>query len=50
MVCAAGNDGDGDDSTDEFAFPGRYNEVISVGAINLDEALPILPTPIMKLI
>ncbi|KAA0966772.1 S8 family peptidase [Sporosarcina sp. ANT_H38] len=34
VVCAAGNEGDGDDSTDEFAFPGRYNEVISVGAIN----------------
>lgn len=36
VVCAAGNEGDGDDSTDEFAFPGRYNEVISVGSINLD--------------
>lgn len=36
VVCAAGNEGDGDDSTDEFAFPGYYNEVISVGAINLE--------------
>lgn len=36
VVCAAGNEGDGDDSTDEFAFPGCYNEVISVGAINLE--------------
>ncbi|SER65011.1 S8 family peptidase [Psychrobacillus sp. OK032] len=36
VVCAAGNNGDGDDSTDEFAFPGCYNEVISVGAINLE--------------
>ena len=35
VVCAAGNEGDGDDSTDEFAYPGCYNEVISVGAINL---------------
>ena len=34
VVCAAGNEGDGKDSTDEFAYPGRYNEVISVGAIN----------------
>ncbi len=34
VVCAAGNDGDGDDSTDEFGFPGRYNEVICVGAVN----------------
>lgn len=30
------NEGDGDDSTDEFAYPGCYNEVISVGAINLE--------------
>lgn len=36
VVCAAGNEGDGDDSTDEYAFPGSYNEVISVGAINLN--------------
>lgn len=36
VVCAAGNEGDGDDSTDEFAFPGSYNEVICVGAINLE--------------
>ncbi|RJS50103.1 S8 family peptidase [Bacillus sp. PK3_68] len=36
VVCAAGNEGDGDDSTDEFAFPGCYNEVISVGAVNLE--------------
>lgn len=36
VVCAAGNEGDGDESTDEFAYPGSYNEVISVGAINLD--------------
>jgi major intracellular serine protease len=39
VVCAAGNEGDGDDSTDEFAYPGRYNEVISVGAINLERRL-----------
>lgn len=36
VVCAAGNEGDGDDSTDEFAYPGCYNEVISIGAINLE--------------
>lgn len=36
VVCAAGNEGDGDDSTNEFAYPGCYNEVISVGAINLE--------------
>ncbi|MDX1805798.1 MAG: S8 family peptidase [Paenisporosarcina sp.] len=36
VVCAAGNDGDGKDSTDEFGYPGFYNEVISVGAVNLE--------------
>lgn len=36
VVCAAGNEGDGQDSTDELAYPGSYNEVISVGAINLE--------------
>ncbi|MFP5112219.1 S8 family peptidase [Bacillaceae bacterium C204] len=35
VVCAAGNEGDGQDSSDEWAYPGSYNEVISVGAINL---------------
>ncbi|MBS4205034.1 S8 family peptidase [Lederbergia citrea] len=36
VVCAAGNEGDDDDSTDEFSFPACYNEVISVGAINFE--------------
>ena len=36
VVCAAGNDGDGDDTTDEMGYPACYNEVISVGAIDLD--------------
>lgn len=36
VVCAAGNEGDGDDSTNEFDYPGCYNEVVSVGAINLE--------------
>ncbi|MEK4969950.1 S8 family peptidase [Cytobacillus sp. FSL R7-0696] len=36
VVCAAGNEGDGDDNTDELAYPGSYNEVISVGAVNLN--------------
>lgn len=34
VVCAAGNSGDDDPTTDEFDFPGAYNEVISVGAID----------------
>jgi major intracellular serine protease len=36
VVCAAGNEGDGNDQTDEFGYPGAYNEVISVGAIDLN--------------
>jgi major intracellular serine protease len=36
VVCAAGNEGDGEDSTDELGYPGCYNEVISVGAIDLE--------------
>ncbi|RLQ96320.1 S8 family peptidase [Falsibacillus albus] len=36
VVCAAGNDGDGRDDTDEFDYPGSYNEVISVGAVDLE--------------
>ena len=36
VVCAAGNEGDGDDKTDELSYPACYNEVISVGAINFE--------------
>ncbi|TMU84865.1 serine protease [Bacillus sp. BHET2] len=35
VVCAAGNEGDANSSTDEFSYPASYNEVISVGAIDL---------------
>ena len=34
VVCAAGNDGDGDSKTEENNYPGAYNEVIEVGAID----------------
>ncbi|MBM7716368.1 major intracellular serine protease [Bacillus thermophilus] len=40
VVCAAGNEGDGEESSDEYAYPGRYNEVICVGAINYDRRYP----------
>ncbi|SEC46934.1 S8 family peptidase [Paenibacillus sp. GP183] len=36
VICAAGNEGDGVDTTDEFDYPGCYNEVISVGAVDLE--------------
>jgi major intracellular serine protease len=32
VVCAAGNEGDGDEKSMEYGFPGRYNEVIQVAA------------------
>lgn len=35
VVCAAGNEGDGKDETDEFAYPGAFPEVVQVGSINL---------------
>ncbi|MBM7587799.1 major intracellular serine protease [Bacillus pakistanensis] len=36
VVCAAGNEGDEDHSTEEFSYPAGYNEVISVGAIDFE--------------
>ncbi|WP_028392511.1 S8 family peptidase [Bacillus cihuensis] len=36
VVCAAGNEGDGRDTTDELGYPGYYNEVISVGSVDLN--------------
>ncbi len=39
IVCAAGNEGDGREDTDEFAFPAAYNEVIAVGAVNDEREL-----------
>ena len=38
VICAAGNDGDGSDETDEYGYPGAYNEVISVGAIDFERS------------
>ncbi|MEL3971621.1 S8 family peptidase [Rossellomorea oryzaecorticis] len=35
VVCAAGNEGDSNSTTDEFSYPASYNEVISVGSIDL---------------
>lgn len=39
VVCAAGNEGDGRDTTEELAYPGAYNEVISVGANTLEHQI-----------
>ncbi|WP_397538868.1 S8 family peptidase [Rummeliibacillus pycnus] len=35
VVCAAGNEGDGQSTSDELSYPACYNEVISVGSVNL---------------
>ncbi|MGG3573167.1 S8 family peptidase [Bacillus gobiensis] len=35
VVCAAGNEGDGDTATEEFSYPAAYNEVIAVGSVTL---------------
>lgn len=32
VVCASGNEGDGSYSTDEYSYPGAYEEVVEVGA------------------
>ena len=39
VVCAAGNEGDGNDETDEFAYPGAYPEVVQVGSVNLQKEI-----------
>lgn len=36
VVVAAGNEGDGQEETFEYAYPGAYNEVISVGAVDMN--------------
>lgn len=40
VVCAAGNRGDGSADTDEYEYPGSYNEVISVGAVDFERNFP----------
>lgn len=39
VVCAAGNEGDDSHSTDEFAYPGAYGEVIQVGAVDFSRKI-----------
>jgi len=39
VVCAAGNEGDGKHTTDEYSYPGAYAESISIGAIDLNKKL-----------
>ncbi|MDX8366157.1 S8 family peptidase [Cytobacillus sp. IB215665] len=39
VVCAAGNEGDGNVNTIERSYPGYYDEVVSVGAVDFDKRL-----------
>lgn len=39
LICAAGNEGDGDPNTEELSYPGAYAEVIEVGAIDFNGKL-----------
>lgn len=39
VICAAGNSGDNDLETDEFMYPGYYEEVVQVGAVDPDSLL-----------
>ena len=41
MVCAAGNDGDGDPNTNElYSYPARFDETISVAAVRKEDGFP----------
>lgn len=39
VVCAAGNEGDGEGTTNEYSYPGAYEEVVEVGSVNLQKRL-----------
>jgi major intracellular serine protease len=39
VVAAAGNEGDGNEATEELSYPGAYTEVIQVGAVDYNGAL-----------
>ena len=48
VVCAAGNDGDGQAPAEELNYPAGYNEVISVGSVSYEKKLVDFPLLIMK--
>ncbi|MHA1398489.1 MAG: S8 family peptidase [Candidatus Heimdallarchaeaceae archaeon] len=39
IVASAGNDGDGDGTTDEYSYPAAYDEVIAIGATEKDDTI-----------
>ncbi|PFB77359.1 serine protease, partial [Bacillus thuringiensis] len=41
VVCAAGNGGDNNQNTDELSYPGAYQEVVEVGAVDLNKKIAV---------
>ncbi|MET3320634.1 UNVERIFIED_ORG: major intracellular serine protease [Peribacillus simplex] len=39
VVCAAGNEGDGEAETNEYSYPAAYPEVVAVGSVNRRERI-----------
>ncbi|MHA1401465.1 MAG: S8 family peptidase [Candidatus Heimdallarchaeaceae archaeon] len=39
IVVAAGNEGDGDGTTDEYSWPAAYDEVLAIGATDKDDTI-----------
>jgi major intracellular serine protease len=39
VVCAAGNEGDGNSSTPEYCYPGAWKEVVCVGAVSIKDSI-----------
>ncbi|MFP5109649.1 S8 family peptidase [Neobacillus sp. C211] len=39
VICAAGNEGDSSEDSFEYAYPGAYNEVTEIGAVDFDGKL-----------
>lgn len=39
VVCAAGNEGDGNARTTEYSYPGAYQEVVEVGSVSLQHRI-----------
>jgi len=42
VVCAAGNEGDGDPLTNERSFPAMWGETISIAAVSKNKNLPVV--------
>mmetsp|Transcript_22271 Transcript_22271/g.36869 ORF Transcript_22271/g.36869 Transcript_22271/m.36869 type:complete len:329 (-) Transcript_22271:235-1221(-) len=43
VVCAAGNEGDGNPLTNEISYPASFSECISIGAVSKKDGMPVAP-------